>query len=108
MPASKPAVQPAAGLSRWVTIPEVRGAMSVRPRRQEEAAPMPDDDRLPVPPATRPIHRAEVSLMVTKDVALKARAEITSGGLLAVAGLVSAILLSTAVLVHVAVRDSRR
>lgn len=70
---------------------------------------MPDDDRLPLPtPATRPIHRAEVSLMVTKDVGLKARAEITSGGLLAVAGLVSAILLSTAVLVHVAVRDARR
>ncbi len=70
---------------------------------------MPDDDRLPASPSTaKPPHLAEVSLMVTKDVGLKARAEITSGGLLAVAGLVSAILLSTAVLVHVAVRDSRR
>ena len=66
---------------------------------------MPEDDTRAL---TVPMQRAEVSLMVTKDAGLRARAEITSGGLLAVAGLVSAILLSTAVLVHVAVRASRR
>ncbi len=34
--------------------------------------------------------------------------DVTSGGLLAIGGLVSAILLSTAVLVGVAVREGRR
>lgn len=50
-------------------------------------------------------HIADVSLMVSKRAGLKARAEITTGGLLSVAALVSTILLSTAVLVHVA-RDA--
>jgi len=47
-------------------------------------------------------HVTEVSLMVSKRAGLRARAEITTGGLLSVAALVSTILLSTAVLVHVA------
>lgn len=66
---------------------------------------MRENDR---PAATVPVHSAEVSLMINKDAGFKARAEITNGGLLAVAGLVSAILLSTAVLVHVAARAARR
>lgn len=52
--------------------------------------------------------RAELSLMITRDSGLTMRTEMTSSGLLAVAALVSTILLSTAVLVHVAVKDSRR
>jgi hypothetical protein len=52
--------------------------------------------------------RAEVSLAVTKDSGLSAKAEISNGGLLSIAVLVSSILLSTAVLVHVATRDAAR
>lgn len=52
-------------------------------------------------------HRAEVSLMVRPDAGFRAKAEITNAGLLFVAILVSSILLSTAVLVHVAVGDRR-
>ncbi|KQQ38780.1 hypothetical protein ASG19_07150 [Rhizobium sp. Leaf306] len=54
------------------------------------------------------VQRAEVSLMVTKDSGLRAKAEITNRGLLSVAVLVSSILLSTAVLVHVAITADRR
>jgi hypothetical protein len=59
-------------------------------------------------PVTTEIQRAEVSLMLTRDMGWKATAEITNRGLLSVAVLVSSILLSTAVLVHVAARSSRR
>lgn len=52
--------------------------------------------------------RAEVSLAVTKDSGLSAKAEISNGGLLSIAVLVSSILLSTAILVHVATRDTAR
>jgi len=58
-----------------------------------------------------PIHdvqRAEVSLMVTRHNGLRAEVEITNRGLLSVAALVSSILLSTAVLVNVAVLAGRR
>ncbi|MFN7023585.1 MAG: hypothetical protein ACK4QP_03510 [Pseudorhizobium sp.] len=51
---------------------------------------------------------AEISLMFTKDAGFKARAEISSGGLLTIGALVSSILLATTVLVHVAVRDGKR
>jgi len=51
---------------------------------------------------------AEISLMVTKDAGFKATAEISNGGLLTIGALVSSILLATTVLVHVAVRDSKR
>ncbi len=51
---------------------------------------------------------AEVSLMFGRDAGFKARAEITNGGLLSIAALVSSILLTTTVLVHVAVRDGKR
>jgi hypothetical protein len=57
--------------------------------------------------ALRDVQRAEVSLMVTKDRGLRAKAEITNGGLLSIAVLVSSILLSTAVIVRVAA-DTRR
>jgi hypothetical protein len=49
---------------------------------------------------------AEVSLAFTETAGLKASAQITNGGLLSIAALVSTILLSTAVLVHVATRDA--
>jgi hypothetical protein len=52
-------------------------------------------------------HIAEVSLMINKRAGLKARAEITTGGLLSVAALVSTVLLSTAVLVHVATNPAK-
>lgn len=45
--------------------------------------------------------KAEVSLQVTKDAGFSAEAEITNGGLLSIAILVSSIVLSTAVLIHV-------
>jgi hypothetical protein len=57
-------------------------------------------------PAER--HRAEVSVTLSKRVSFTAKAEITSGGLLAIATLVSSILLSTAVLVTAAGRQTRR
>lgn len=50
--------------------------------------------------------RAEVSLSLPKDSGLTAKAEISSGGLLSIAVLVSSILLSTAVLIHIATRDA--
>ncbi|WP_276120076.1 hypothetical protein [Pararhizobium qamdonense] len=56
----------------------------------------------------REVQRAEVSLMLTKHSGLRAEAEITNRGLLSVGALVSSILLSTAVLVHVAVLAGRR
>lgn len=59
-------------------------------------------------PAAAERHRAEVSVTLSKRVSFSAKAEITSGGLLAIATLVSSILLSTAVLVSVAGRQTRR
>lgn len=47
---------------------------------------------------------AAISLMTARRAGLKAEVDVTNGGLLAIATLVSAILLSTAVLVHVAKR----
>ena len=51
---------------------------------------------------------AEASFMLTKNVGMKAKVDISSGGLLSVTALVSGILLATSVLVHVAVRDGKR
>lgn len=51
---------------------------------------------------------AETSLMFSKRAGFRARAEITNGGLLSIAVLVSSILLTTTVLVHVAVREGKR
>jgi hypothetical protein len=58
--------------------------------------------------STHEVQRAEVSLMVAKHSGFRVKAEITNRGLLSVAALVSSILLSTAVLVHVAVTADRR
>ncbi|WP_337266174.1 hypothetical protein [Oryzifoliimicrobium ureilyticus] len=52
--------------------------------------------------------QAEVSLTINKDAGFRAKAQITNGGLLSVAVLVSSILLTTSVLVHVAIRDGKR
>jgi hypothetical protein len=51
--------------------------------------------------------RAEVEISFTKNVGLRASVDVSSVGLLSIAALVSSILLSTAVLVHVATRDAR-
>jgi hypothetical protein len=53
-------------------------------------------------------HSAEVSLMVNKEAGFRARAEITTGGLLAVAAIVSAALLGSAVIVQAAVQGRKR
>ncbi|WP_165807527.1 hypothetical protein [Rhizobium rhizogenes] len=44
---------------------------------------------------------------MSKDAGLRASVDVSSGGLLSIAALVSSILPSTAVLVHVATRDAR-
>jgi hypothetical protein len=51
--------------------------------------------------------RADLEISVTKNARLRASVDVSSGGLLSIAALVSSILLSTAVLVHVATRDAR-
>ncbi len=51
--------------------------------------------------------RAEVKISFTKNAGLRASVDVSSSGLLSIAALVSGILLSTAVLVHVATRDAR-
>jgi hypothetical protein len=51
--------------------------------------------------------RAEAEISVTKNAGLRASVDVSSGGLLSIAALVSSILLSTAVLVHIATRDAR-
>ena len=53
------------------------------------------------------LHRARGSLSIGRAAELKAEVEITSGGLLAIGGLVSAILLSTAGIVRTAVGGRR-
>lgn len=58
-------------------------------------------------PAHGERQRAEVEIRVSKNAALRASVDVSSGGLLSIAALVSGILLSTAVLVHVAARDAR-
>ena len=50
----------------------------------------------------------EISLRLGRNAGLDMRVKLTSGGLLAIGGLVSSILLSTAVLVAVAVREGKR
>ncbi len=54
-----------------------------------------------------PLQRAGIDLRIGKG-SLRVATEMTSGGLLAVGGLVVAILLSTAVLVGVATRPQSR
>ena len=57
------------------------------------------------PPVTQ---RGKLSLRIGKRARLAVRVEVTSGGLLAIGGLVSSILLSTAVLVGTAIGTPRR
>jgi len=52
--------------------------------------------------------RANATLRFGRRAKLSATVEVTSGGLLSIGALVSTILLSTAVLVHVAVKDGAR
>ena len=91
----------------------IRGVVSAQDRGAIEAR---LEDRLQDGPGMTATHQsflaqrqhAEVSLMLGRDAGFKARAEITNGGLLSIAALVSSILLTTTVLVHVAVRDGKR
>jgi hypothetical protein len=57
--------------------------------------------------AAASIHRASASASIGRVAELRTEVEITSGGLLAVGALVSAILLSTAVIVRTAVGGRR-
>jgi hypothetical protein len=77
-------------------------------RHREETIAIEEDGKGVRPAFLSDRQRAEVSLAVTKKSGLSARAEISNGGLLSIAVLVSSILLSTAVLVHVATRDATR
>jgi hypothetical protein len=65
------------------------------------------DGRSGLIPAHGERQRAEVEMRVTKDAGFRASFDVSSGGLLSIAALVSTILLSTAVLVHIATRDAR-
>lgn len=51
--------------------------------------------------------RAEVEISFTENAGVRASVDVSSGGLLSIAALVSTILLSTAALVHVATPDAR-
>ena len=59
---------------------------------------------LPALPSRPAVHRAEASVTFGKRAGMRASVEVTSGGILAVAALVSGILLSSAVIV----RSARR
>ncbi len=66
-------------------------------------------DQRPIAMPTEPVRQtAEMSLWLGKQVGLDMRVRLTSRGILAVAGLVSSILLSTAVLVAVSIREADR
>jgi len=54
-----------------------------------------------------PRHTGRITVRVGRHAGLDMRVRLTSRGILAVGGLVSSILLSTAVLVAVSVRESR-
>lgn len=77
-------------------------------RHTEKALSNHEDDTSASPAFLSDRQRAKVSLSLPKDSGLTAKAEISNGGLLSIAVLVSSILLSTAVLVHVATRDAAR
>lgn len=56
----------------------------------------------------RPVRQtAMIRIEAGRGVVLQARLRVTRGGLLAIGGLVSSTLLSTAILVHVAARHPR-
>lgn len=58
--------------------------------------------------AAEPVRQTgEVSLRMGQHAGLDVKVKLTSRGILAIGGLVSSILLSTAVLVAIAVRESR-
>jgi hypothetical protein len=57
--------------------------------------------------AHRERQKAEVEIRLTRGASFRAHVDVSSGGLLSIAALVSSILLSTAVLVHVATRDAK-
>jgi hypothetical protein len=55
-----------------------------------------------------PYQRADLSFDIGRRTRLVVRLRLTSGGLVAVAALVSATLLSTAALVRIAIREGKR
>jgi len=59
-------------------------------------------------PSKRDQQSGELSLRLGKNAGLDLRLKLTTGGILAVAALVSSILLSTAVLVGTAVHEGKR
>lgn len=64
---------------------------------------------LPALATSKPVYqRAGIKLKVGKHGRLAVSAKLTSGGLMAVGGLVAAIVRSSAVLVRTAVREAKR
>ena len=75
---------------------------------QEESVSIQGDGKRGYAPFLSDHQRADFSLSLPKDCGVTAKAEISNGGLLSIAVLVSSILLSTAVVVHVATRGAAR
>jgi hypothetical protein len=65
-------------------------------------------DTLPAIASAPVYQRGKISLRAGRRTRFVVSASVTSGGLLAIGGLVSSILLSTTILIGVAVRESRR
>ncbi len=68
---------------------------------------VPEEQSATVPEGPAP-QTAEMSLWLGKHVGLDMRVRLTSRGILAIGGLVSGILLSTAMLVAVSIREGDR
>lgn len=70
----------------------------------------PPPEPLPVDAGTpeEPAQTAELEVRIGRHAALRLRLRLTPAGIGAIAGLVSGILLSTAVVVHAARREERR
>lgn len=66
------------------------------------------NDKTTSTPAEPVRQTGEISLRLGRNAGLDMRVKLTSRGILAIGGLVSSILLSTAVLVAVAVREGKR
>ena len=76
-------------------------------RSLEQGPLQPDLGENAVSSSRRDRQRAEFQISVTKDAGLRATVDVSNRGILSIAALVSTIILSTAVLVHVATRDAK-
>ncbi len=69
---------------------------------------MSGDDTIRVMTAIPVHHRAKATIRIGRHTRLAARVNVTSPGLLAIGALVSSVLLSTAVLVRVSIREGAK